>query len=183
MQTQDKEKCGWVNTQQIVRQILPQVVFKHITLSFRTFIFGTSTHGVYIFLNFVLLHKQVAIYYIPPRHWNTGLVSSGVSLNSWGEGASLALLGHPSSDSITIKILYGVDVFYIDQLCTPSFPIKLVKTKSDFIVGSVETSFERWTLVVAVVSVDDILFFGFLGPDLSLWLHCAAWYSRDQTWK
>ena len=38
------------------------------------------------------------------RHWNTGLVSSRVSLTSWGEGASLALVGHPSSDGITITI-------------------------------------------------------------------------------
>ena len=45
-----------------------------------------------------------------PRHRNTGLVSSGVSLTSWGEGASLALVGQPSSDGITIKIPYGVDV-------------------------------------------------------------------------
>ena len=29
--------------------------------------------------------------------------------------------------------------YYIDQLCTPSFPIGLVKTESDFIVRSVET--------------------------------------------
>ena len=29
---------------------------------------------------------------------------------SVGEGASLALAGHPSSDAITIKIPYGVDV-------------------------------------------------------------------------
>ena len=47
---------------------------------------------------------------LPPRHWNTGLVSSGVSLTSWGEGASLPLVGHPSSDGFTIKITYGVDV-------------------------------------------------------------------------
>ena len=46
-----------------------------------------------------------------PRHWNTGLVSSGVSFNSWGEGASLALVDHPSSDGVTIKISYGVDVY------------------------------------------------------------------------
>ena len=56
----------------------------------------------------------------PPRHRNTGLVSSGVSLTSWGEGASLALVGHHSSDGIMIKILYGVDVL----LCRPaSHPI------------------------------------------------------------
>ena len=47
-----------------------------------------------------------------PTHWNTGLVSSGTSLTSWGEGASLALVGHPSSDGITIKMPYGVDVLH-----------------------------------------------------------------------
>ena len=30
-------------------------------------------------------------------------------------------------------------MFYINQLCTPSFPIGLVKTESGFIVGLVET--------------------------------------------
>ena len=29
-----------------------------------------------------------------------------------GEGASLALVGHPSSDGITIKMPYGVDVLH-----------------------------------------------------------------------
>ena len=43
----------------------------------------------------------------PPRLWNAGLVSSGASLTSWGEGASLALVGHPSSDGITIKMPYA----------------------------------------------------------------------------
>ena len=38
----------------------------------------------------------------------TGLVSSGV----WGEGASLALVGYPSSDSVMIKMPYGVDVLH-----------------------------------------------------------------------
>ena len=58
------------------------------------------------------------------RHWNTGLVSSRDSLTSKGE------IGNLSSDGITIKIPYGVDVFYIDQPCTPSFSIGLVKTES-----------------------------------------------------
>ena len=40
---------------------------------------------------------------------NTGLVSSMVSLTSWG-GVSLALVGHPSSNGVTMKIPYGVDV-------------------------------------------------------------------------
>ena len=41
-----------------------------------------------------------------------GLVSSGVSLTSWGKDASLALVGHPSSDGTTIKMPYGVDVLH-----------------------------------------------------------------------
>ena len=49
---------------------------------------------------------------IPPRHWNTGLVSSRASLTLWGEGASLALVGHPSSDGVTIKLRYGVYVLH-----------------------------------------------------------------------
>ena len=43
---------------------------------------------------------------------------------------------------------------YIDQPHTPSFPIRLVKTKSDFIVRSVETGLGKWTLVVPVIIVD-----------------------------
>ena len=74
-------------------------------------------------------------------------------------------------------------MFYIDQLRTPSFPIGLVKTESDFIVRSVETGLGRWTLVVAVISVDAYPFLAF--PDLTchfedtgigvFWLRCAAW--------
>ena len=73
--------------------------------------------------------------------------------------------------------------YYIDQLHTPSFPTGLVKTKSDFIVGSVEISLEKWTLVVAVISVDAYILLAF--SDLTchfedtgisvFWLHCAAW--------
>ena len=49
-------------------------------------------------------------------------------------------------------------IFYIDQLCTSSFPIGLVKTESGFIVR---------TLVVSVISVDAYPFFDFLRPDRS----------------
>ena len=52
-------------------------------------------------------------------------------------------------------------MFYIDQLRTPSFPIGLVKTESGFIVRSVETGLGRWTLVVAVISVDPYPFLAF----------------------
>ena len=43
--------------------------------------------------------------------------------------------------------------YYINQSCTPSFPIALAKTKSDF-VRSVETGLGKWILMVP----DGILF-------------------------
>ena len=51
---------------------------------------------------------------------NTWLVSSGVSLILWG-GASLALLGHPSSNGVTIKMPYGVDVLLHQPASHPIF--------------------------------------------------------------
>ena len=35
---------------------------------------------------------------------------SGASLTSWGEGASLAFVGNPSTDGVTTKMPYGVDL-------------------------------------------------------------------------
>ena len=78
-------------------------------------------------------------------------------------------------------------MFYNDQLRTQSFPIGLVKTKSGFIVRSVETDLGtdlgRWILVVAVISVDAYPFLDFSDLTCHLedtgigvfWLHCAAW--------
>ena len=94
------------------------------------------------------------------RYWNTRFVCSRVSLTSWGEGAHLALVRHPSSDGVTIKIPYQVDLYYIDLPCTPSFPVGLFKTKSDFVL-SVEPGLGRWTLTVAVISVHAYRFTAF----------------------
>ena len=41
----------------------------------------------------------------PPRPGNTGLMSNGDSLISWGERFSLALVGNPSRDGVSIEIL------------------------------------------------------------------------------
>ena len=73
--------------------------------------------------------------------------------------------------------------YYIDQLRTPSFPIGLLKTESDFFVRQVETDLGRWTLVVAVISVDAYPFLTFSDLTCHLedtgigvfWLHCATW--------
>ena len=45
-------------------------------------------------------------------------------------------------------------LYYMDQPCTPFFPIVLVKTGSDLIVRLVETGSGRQMLVAAVLSVD-----------------------------
>ena len=58
------------------------------------------------------------------------------------------------------KFPFGVGV-HIDQLGTPYFPVGLVKTKSGFIVKSVETGLGRLTLVVALISVDAYPFLAF----------------------
>ena len=79
-------------------------------------------------------------------------MSSRDSLTSWGEDASLALVGNLSSDGITIKMPYGVDVLH-QPASHPIYSYWLVKTESGFIVRSVETGLGRQTLVVAVISV------------------------------
>ena len=57
--------------------------------------------------------KQSIHWPISPRDIKIlGLVSSGASLTSWVEGVSLALVGHPSSDVVSIKIPYGVDALH-----------------------------------------------------------------------
>ena len=110
-------------------------------------------------------------------------MSSGVSLTSWRDGASLALVGHPSNDGVTIKIPSGVDVLLYQPASHPSFPVGLVKTESDFIARSVETGLGRWTLVVTVINVDAYPYLVF--SDLTghfedtgigvFWLHSVAW--------
>ena len=53
-------------------------------------------------------------------------------------------------------------MFYnIDQSSTPPIPIGLIKTEFDLIVRSVEIDLVRWTLVVAVISVDAYPFLTF----------------------
>ena len=50
-------------------------------------------------------------FYIIHSTWkNSRLVSSEVSLTSGRKGSSLVLVGHPSSDGVTMKIPYRADV-------------------------------------------------------------------------
>ena len=56
--------------------------------------------------------QTLSIKFAKEEYTGFELVYSGDSLTSWGEGASLALVGNPSSDGITIKMPYGVDVLH-----------------------------------------------------------------------
>ena len=70
-------------------------------------------------------------------------------------------------------------MFYIDQLCTQSFPFGLVKTESGFVVRSVETGLGRWRLVVAVISIDVSLFLVFFTIRLWEWLFSGCTLQSD----
>ena len=90
-----------------------------------------------------------------------------------------SLVSHPSSDGT----LGGRCFITSISLAYHLFLLRLVKTKSDFIVRSVETGLGRWTLVVAVISVDAYPFLAFLDLTCHLedtgigvfWLHCTDW--------
>ena len=56
--------------------------------------------------------KNLNYFILFPETLNTGLVSSRASLTSGGEGASLALIGHPSSDGVMTKMPNGVHVLH-----------------------------------------------------------------------
>ena len=77
------------------------------------------------------------------------------------------------------KLYFMNDLKHEDEFLN----IPQTKTKSDFIVRSVETGSGRWMLVVVVISVDAYPFLAF--SDLTcyheatgivvFWLHCATW--------
>ena len=58
-------------------------------------------------------------------------MSSDVSVTSWRESVSLALAGYYSSDCITIKIPYEVDVLLCQPASHSSSPTGLVTTESE----------------------------------------------------
>ena len=65
-------------------------------------------------------------------------------------GIVLLYIWHPIIVLSWLWTIFMGQMFYINQLCTPFFPIGLFKTECGFIVTSVETGLGRWTLVVAV---------------------------------
>ena len=115
-----------------------------------------------------LVWKKNLFYHFSPRHWNTGLVSSGATLTSWGKGASLALVGNPSSDGVTIKMPYGVDALHQPA----SHPIFFYWFSWNWIWLYCCISSDWLREMNAGGSCDYcwcLFFFGFLRPDLSPW--------------
>ena len=101
----------------------------HLTLNTRQISLSRSTwftyklyqHEFWIILKYLFVEKlyqcykywlrlvQTSMYPKTLKHW---LVSCEGSLTSWREGASLALVGHPSSNGVTIKLLYVADALH-----------------------------------------------------------------------
>ena len=90
-------------------ELLPTWLFKQF-LSHHVLLVGRESILIFMYLDWMFIDWM---YFLKetPKLWNTGLVSSGVSFNSC-RGVSLALVGHPSSDGVTIKIPYRVDVLH-----------------------------------------------------------------------
>ena len=88
------------------------------------FVLAEICHFVFFGWQIMKNQRQIKIYF--RCNWILavkiiGLVSSGVSLTSRGEDASLALVSHHSSNGITIKIPYGVDVLLHRSASHPIF--------------------------------------------------------------
>ena len=80
------------------------------------------------------------------------------SITSWGESASLVLVGHPSSDGVTIEIPYGVDVLLSTSLAPHLFLLGWLKLNPREMNAGGNCGW-CWCL----------MFFGFLRTDLSPW--------------
>ena len=114
---------------------------------------------------------------------NTGSVFSGASLISRGKGASLPLVGDPSSDGVAIKMSYVVDILHRPVSHCYLFLMGWLKLTLALLLDKIETGLGRWKLVVAVIGVDAYPFLAFsdltchlVGMGISVfWLH-SAWY-------
>ena len=81
------------------------------------------------------------------------------------------MVGQTFSDGIAIKISYGVEVLLHQLVSNPIFSCLVGEMRS------VESDLGSLTLVVAVISVNDCILFGFLRPEDArigvFWLHCV----------
>ena len=102
-----------------------------------------------------------------------GWCAAGPILTSWWEGASLALVGHPSTDGFTKKVLYRV---YVSHRPAPH-PIFPYWVGQNWIWLYCSTSWDWLKEMNAGGSRDYcwcLSFFGFLRPYMSPWGHDSS---------
>ena len=142
---------------------------------------------IYIFLFvflFVLLLRywnSFAVWFLSLRHWNTGLVYSEVSLTSWGEGASLAMNGHSSSEGITTKIPYRIDVLLhhpifhlVSKLICPLF---LNRRKEKNVFSSFQDVMFVLTTILSQYKIKLIAYYFLYSSQKKRNLRCLLLYS------
>ena len=86
----------WIT--KITKVLLAYVVIKALVTEITKLSIITIITVIIIIIIIIIIWES-------PRPGNTRLMSSGHSLISWGEGSSLALVGNPSRDRVSIKIL------------------------------------------------------------------------------
>ena len=99
-------------------QSIPRPYTSHLKMEIIETITGHLPNGIWwkirnetllLELNYNQL-IQICNYLLSLSLRNTGLLASRVSLTSLGAGVSLALVGHSSGESMTIRLLYEVYV-------------------------------------------------------------------------
>ena len=84
----------WIT--KITKVLLAYVVIK-------TLVTEITKLSIITIITVVIIIIIIIIKWESLRPGNTGLMSSGHSLLSWGEGSSLSLVGNPSRDRVSIK--------------------------------------------------------------------------------
>ena len=87
-------------------------------------------------------------------------MSSGARISSWGEGASIALVGHPSSGGITIKIPRGVDVLLHRPASHPHlFLLGWLKLNLTLLLDQLRLAkgHDRWRTLMEIRASDSFL--------------------------
>ena len=83
-----------------VDKLLALALLINYIINYNIIIITTTTTTIIIMIMIITITTTN-----PPRPGNTGLMSNGDSLISWGERSSLALVGNPSRDGVSIEIL------------------------------------------------------------------------------
>ena len=101
-----KNNYNWIHT-----SFSPTWLFNDLSNRL-VFIKHQNYHHIEISQLICRVYQLTGFHMMASLAFNELRVSSRVSLISWGEGASLVLVGHPFSDDAMIKTPYGVDVLH-----------------------------------------------------------------------